>query len=176
MAEIKVMAEDTRQSYERAQRIYDLEGLSPTVLSSYIKGAGHDIRVVADIDMPGRLDMAKRIYSSDGKSPVMVRHDGGNRDVKIMSSEEDGDLVYRILTPRECWRLMGQPDRAYDAAAKVSSRTQLYNQAGNSIVVEVLRAIFRVVADAPPGSQSRKRLVQKSIDEWPYMEEGTKAP
>lgn len=154
MTGIKVIAEDMRQSYEKAQRIYDPEGMSPTVMSSYFKGIGHDIRVTCDIDMPGRLDITRRVYSPDGKSPTMLRHDGGGHEVKIMSSEEDGDLVYRILTPRECWRLMGQPDWAYDAAAKVSSRTQLYNQAGNSIVVEVLKAIFRAVADAPPRSMS----------------------
>lgn len=91
---------------------------------------------------------------------------GTSKTIKVLESEERDYLTIRILTPRECWRLMGQPDWAYDAAAKVSSRTQLYNQAGNSIVVEVLRAIFRTVADAPPRSMSKKRLVQKSLDDW----------
>ena len=51
---------------------------------------------------------------------------------------------YRIrkLTPRECWRLMGFTDEQFDKAAEVCSNTQLYKQAGNSIVVNVLEAII----------------------------------
>ena len=49
----------------------------------------------------------------------------------------------RKLTPRECWRLMGFSDKDFDAAAAVNSNTQLYAQAGNSIVVNVLEEIFK---------------------------------
>jgi len=55
------------------------------------------------------------------------------------------ESVYRIrkLTPRECWRLMDFTDEDYDKAAAVNSNTQLYKQAGNSIVRVVLMAIFK---------------------------------
>ena len=49
---------------------------------------------------------------------------------------------YRILTARECWRLMGFDDEDFDKAAKVNSNAQLYKQAGNSIVVNVLERIL----------------------------------
>ncbi len=51
---------------------------------------------------------------------------------------------YRIrkLTPMECWRLMGFSDEDFRRAEEVSSNTQLYKQAGNSIVKDVLMAIF----------------------------------
>lgn len=49
----------------------------------------------------------------------------------------------RKLTPRECWRLMGFTDEDYDKASQVVSKSQLYRQAGNSIVVNVLMAIFK---------------------------------
>lgn len=56
----------------------------------------------------------------------------------------DGNLVrIRKLTPKEFWRLMGFSDTDFEAAAKVNSKEQLYHQAGNSIVVDVLMAIFR---------------------------------
>lgn len=48
----------------------------------------------------------------------------------------------RKLTPRECWRLMDFDDEDFDRAAAVNSKTQLYKQAGNSIVVNCLVAIF----------------------------------
>ena len=46
------------------------------------------------------------------------------------------------LTERECLRLMGVNDELIDKMAAVNSRTQLYKQAGNSIVVTVLMALF----------------------------------
>ena len=49
----------------------------------------------------------------------------------------------RKLTPKECWRLMGFSDEDFDKAKEVNSDTQLYKQAGNSIVVDVLEAIFK---------------------------------
>lgn len=52
------------------------------------------------------------------------------------------NLRIRKLTPKECWRLMGFDDEDFEKAAKVNSNTQLYKQAGNSIVVNVLEAIL----------------------------------
>lgn len=52
------------------------------------------------------------------------------------------DFRIRKLTPKECWRLMGFDDEDYEKASKVNSNTQLYKQAGNSIVVNVLEAIL----------------------------------
>lgn len=54
------------------------------------------------------------------------------------------DKQYRIrkLTPRECFRLMGFKDEQFDKIKGISA-AQLYKQAGNSIVVNVLEAIFR---------------------------------
>lgn len=51
-------------------------------------------------------------------------------------------LRIRRITPRECFRLMGFTDEDFDKAKAVNSNTQLYKQAGNSIVVNVLMAIF----------------------------------
>lgn len=66
---------------------------------------------------------------------------GANSRIKITT-----DLIkYRILTSLECWRLMGFDDEDYGASSFVSSKTQLYKQAGNSIVVNVLEHLFREV-------------------------------
>ena len=50
-------------------------------------------------------------------------------------------LKIRKLTPRECWRLQGFPDWAFDKAQEVNSNSQLYKQAGNSVTVNVIKAI-----------------------------------
>ena len=55
--------------------------------------------------------------------------------------EHQSQLTIRRLTPRECFRLQGFPDWAYDKAAAVNSKSQLYKQAGNSVSVPVIIAI-----------------------------------
>lgn len=54
---------------------------------------------------------------------------------------ESTNFRIRKLTPRECWRLQGFPDWAFDRASKVVSDSQLYKQAGNSVTVNVIQAI-----------------------------------
>ena len=49
----------------------------------------------------------------------------------------------RKLTPRECWRLQGFPDWAFDKAQEVNSNSQLYKQAGNSVTVNVIEKIAK---------------------------------
>lgn len=48
----------------------------------------------------------------------------------------------RKLTPKECWRLQGFKNEDFEKASKVNSNTQLYKQAGNSIVTTCLMGIF----------------------------------
>lgn len=61
------------------------------------------------------------------------------------------DGQFRYLTERECWRLMGFDDADFDLALKEHPGTKgklngtLYHQAGNSIVVQVLEAIFELL-------------------------------
>lgn len=70
---------------------------------------------------------------------------------------------YRIrkLTQKETWRLMGFSDEDYEKAAEVNSKTQLYKQAGNSIVKDVLMAIF-------------SQLNIKGVPMWNEVHHGTK--
>ena len=55
----------------------------------------------------------------------------------------DGSLRIRKLTPKECFRLMGFDDSDFEKAEAVVSNTQLYKQAGNSIVVQCMVGIFK---------------------------------
>ena len=65
----------------------------------------------------------------------------------LLTGESQGvvtpDFRIRKLTPRECWRLQGFPDWAFDKAQKVNSNSQLYKQAGNSVTVNVIAAIAK---------------------------------
>lgn len=53
------------------------------------------------------------------------------------------NLKIRKLTPLECFRLMGVKDEDYYKVAKNQSNSSLYHLAGDSIVVDVLMAIFK---------------------------------
>ena len=53
------------------------------------------------------------------------------------------DYRIRKMTPLSCWRLMGFDDESFRRAEQVNSNSQLYKQAGNSIVVDVLMAILK---------------------------------
>ena len=61
----------------------------------------------------------------------------------VVKGANMNSLRIRKLTPKECWRLMGFDDEDFEKAAKVNSNAQLYKQAGNSIVVNVLEAILK---------------------------------
>lgn len=80
-----------------------------------------------------------QVLSPEGLSPTLDCCGGGNRQVKIYDEYE-----YRIrrLTPKEYGRLMGVSDEDYEKMASVNSNSQLYKQFGNSIVVDVMVAIF----------------------------------
>ena len=115
-------------------------------------------------------DIYRRAYYEDGVSPTIHTCPGGNTEPKVILLDDtqgfDGTRAYkdysptlraarsglkvatdfriRKLTPKECWRLMGFNDSDFDKAKAAGiSNSQLYKQAGNSIVVNVLQYIFR---------------------------------
>lgn len=88
----------------------------------------------ADISFPNGYNKAKRVHN---ECPTI------NGTTTESSFIVKNDLRIRKLTPKECWRLMGFSDDDFDKAEKINSNTQLYKQAGNSIVVNVLMAIFK---------------------------------
>ncbi len=65
----------------------------------------------------------------------------GGDERGVVTAEKE--IRIRKLTPKETWRLMGFDDSDYEKAAEVNSNAQLYKQAGNSIVVNVLEAILK---------------------------------
>lgn len=72
-----------------------------------------------------------------------------------------GENKYRMITEREAWRLMGFSDEDFDEVEKTQQSTTLYHQAGNSIVADVLEAIFKELL-FPNNKQSFKG--QMSLD------------
>nr|WP_262081195.1 DNA cytosine methyltransferase [Streptococcus sp. Marseille-Q5619] len=87
-----------------------------------MESAGHECVGFCEIDKYARASY-KAIHNTEG--------------------EIEPDFRIRKLTPRECWRLQGFPDWAFDKAQEVNSNSQLYKQAGNSVTVNVIAAIAK---------------------------------
>lgn len=84
-----------------------------------------------------RNTLEKYIETTDGTSPTLTTRPDIHGYV-----ESEPQLDIRKFTPKECWRLMGFSDESFKRAEKVNTNAQLYKQAGNSIVVDVLKLIF----------------------------------
>lgn len=89
---------------------------------------------------------ATAIVNKNGIAPT-VRENHGQVTGIVMKEEKMNNLRIRKLTPKECWRLMGFDDSDFEKTEKVNSNTQLYKQAGNSIVVNVLERILENLLD-----------------------------
>lgn len=90
---------------------------------------------VADLSFPDSATRRGRVQEMGDVCPTLMSGESGVHRI---------ESIYRIrkLTPKECWRLMDFSDEDFEKAAMVNSNTQLYKQAGNSIVQNVLVAIF----------------------------------
>ena len=80
---------------------------------------------------------ASRIVDKDYVAPTVMENHG------TITATQTSDLRIRKLTPRECFRLMGVRDEDFDKVAKNQSDSSLYHLAGDSIIVNVLMAIFK---------------------------------
>lgn len=96
----------------------------------------NNIQKVGQISSDG--SQCGTVISDNGISTNLVAGTHGYANSHIATQ-------YRIrkLTPRECGRLMGVSDEDIDKMAAVNSNTQLYKQFGNSIVVDVMYAMFK---------------------------------
>ena len=88
-------------------------------------------------------EQSRRVYDPIGLCPTLHTCGGGNQEIKVAVMENNEQFRIRKLTPLECWRLMGFDDEDFRKAEAVNSNSQLYKQAGNSIVVNVLEAVLK---------------------------------
>lgn len=86
------------------------------------------------IDISSRMEHHRGTVQK-GKSQTLTTQ----CEVGVINS----DLRIRKLTPRECFRLMGVRDEDFEKCAKNQSDSSLYHLAGDSIVINVLMAIFK---------------------------------
>lgn len=143
MADVNVLG-SLEAKFESTNRIYDVGGVSPTL--STMQGGNREPKVI--VAMRGRNpdNPSDRTTGSPTEQRLEPNMSGTSN---CLTSVQKDNLVlepkYRIrkLTPRECGRLMGVSDDDISKMAVVNSNTQLYKQFGNSIVVDVMCAMFK---------------------------------
>ena len=132
---------DTENSKHQAGSIYDKEGLSPTL--DIMQGGWRQPSIIE------KKSAYERNFGSKGKlqnldkecDTLQAAMGNGGGNIPIV---EEKNIRIRKLSPKECWRLMSFDDESFEKAQNVPmSNTQLYKQAGNSIVVNVLEKIFK---------------------------------
>lgn len=128
--------------------VYETDGIAPTIRAYQGGGLEPKIRV--------KEATSKGYAEAEGGDSVNLSHPnsktrrgrvGKQVANTLLTGESQGviepDFRIRKLTPRECWRLQGFPDWAFDKAQEVNSNSQLYKQAGNSVTVNVIAAIAK---------------------------------
>lgn len=136
--------------------VFDENGLAPTVTTN--KGEGNKIAIrqatkkgyiecelggVADLSYPESRTRRGRVQENGQICPTITATETGVCRI-------ESPIRIRKLTPKECFRLMGFSDENFEAAEKMVSNSQLYKQAGNSIVVDVLYYILVELYKAMP--------------------------
>lgn len=116
-----------------------------------------DVGGVADLSYPESKTRRGRVQNGGQVSPALT--------VSGVDGIRKVESPYRIrkLTPLECWRLMGFTDEDFHKAEAVNSNTQLYKQAGNSIVVDVLVGIFKQIIEAMEVEEMKKIEEVKTV-------------
>lgn len=121
-----------------------IDSESPTISPKVIGGIGEKTS-----DNGKQYFYQNRIYDSGVATAVAT---------SFQPNYLDNAFRVRKLTPKECWRLMGFDDKSFEKAERVCSNTQLYKQAGNSIVVNVLERILENLLQDRPGNRVNNTL------------------
>ena len=193
MADVKVIGQMDNtidNTFESANRVYDVEGVAPTmntcgggglqpkILENKIvamrgrnpdnpsdRTAGSLTEQRLEVNMQGtsncltsvqkdnlllenNIQKVGQISSNGSRCGTVISDNGISANLVAGTHGYANSHIaaqYRIrkLTPRECGRLMSVSDEDIDKMAAANSNTQLYKQFGNSIVVDVMCAMFK---------------------------------
>ncbi|WP_435528559.1 DNA (cytosine-5-)-methyltransferase [Halalkalibacter oceani] len=166
---IEVVGELDIKGQDVIKRVYSSEGLSPTLTTmqggnrqpkviekeenklNFVGGIGEKDWVGDGKGLSRNYPQGNRVYDSNGIAASQTANGGGLGGKTGLYLENN--FAIRKLTPKECWRLMGFTDNDFNTAkeslnqefykGKDRSDSQLYKQAGNSIVINVAEAIFK---------------------------------
>ena len=122
---------------DRQRRIYTVNGIGPTLLA---RQDSPKIIMVGKLNMKAG-EQIKSVYSEEGLSPTIDTAQGGHRQVKILT-KENNNFYIRKITPLEALRIQGFSDDFYRLLRENKySDTHIYKMAGNAVTVNVFKEI-----------------------------------
>ena len=135
-------------NFNQSGVVYNTDGIAPTTRAYQGGGLEPKIRVrEATKQGYAEASVGDSVNLSHPNSKTRRGRVGEGIANTLVTGDSQGVVMpnFRIrkLTPRECWRLQGFPDWAFDKAQEVNSNSQLYKQAGNSVTVNVIKEIAR---------------------------------
>ncbi len=170
---------------EQVRRVYGTNGIAPTL--NTMQGGNRQPKIINEISNANKMlnMLIENEDIPDGKSGadctinnpklrdvancIPARYDCGVSNYKQFGTsvveKEDRNFYIRKLTPKECFRLMGFSDEDFEKSEKVNSDTQLYKQAGNSIVVPVVQYIIKALFDAKIFSCEPQENIVASVED-----------
>lgn len=144
--DVKTFNFDWPEQGEVTTRLRDI--LEQEVDEKYYLSEEKTAKLVAQLneDLPAHFPTPNDVNNTirtGGKGSLTAKHNYDHvAEPQMLGHIHDGYRI-RKLTPRECWRLQGFPDWAFDKAQEVNSDSQLYKQAGNSVTVNVIYEIVK---------------------------------
>lgn len=140
-------------TFESTGRIYSTEGLSPTITTC--GGGNSEPKILENEPLIIKEATAKGYAEDYDGDSINLEHPNsktrrgrvGKQCAQTLTTSCNQAAVehnkIRKLTPKECWRLMGVNDEDFEKVAKNQSNSSLYHLAGDSIITNVLMAIFQ---------------------------------
>lgn len=158
---IKKVGNIRKKGKSQSGDVVSTDSLAPTLLT--MQGGGQEPKIIQKargFNKGGQHSIAPTLSSNSYHENNHVKiYDFYNKSEKeivgtLTASGHQGNTKagtfgisdgFRIrkLTPKECWRLQGFPDWAFEKAQEVNSNSQLYKQAGNSVTVNVIAEIAK---------------------------------
>lgn len=139
-----VMGALVATDYKQPKQILDSDIKTVAIAQATKKGYIEcEVGGVADLSYPNSKTRRGRVQENGQICPTITATETGVCRI-------ESPIRIRKLTPKECFRLMGFSDENFEAAEKMVSNSQLYKQAGNSIVVDVLYYILVELYKAMP--------------------------
>ena len=133
------------KQYRQGNRVYDSNSIAMSLNAAPLGNtAGYSYLYAVDGNKLVWDGFNQRVRADSSVVGTLTQNCGADlkRNGQGIIVCKGGLIQIRNLTPKECFRLMGFTDADFEKAEAVNSNTQLYKQAGNSIVVDVLMAIF----------------------------------
>lgn len=146
--DIKIAGKLPYYKFRSTQQVLDTDGICTTICT--MQGGGQEPKIlVREATKKGysEADVGDSINFAFAKANKRRGRVGKNIANTLVGVIEQAvvmpDYSIRKLTPRECWRLQGFPDWAFDKAQELNSNSQLYKQAGNSVTINVIEEIAK---------------------------------